>query len=460
MQHGDRYDEANDYCHLYTPMNTEPRKRIENRMPVRHILVFWLFVLSAVAFLDRTNVSIAGLQISREFRIDNVQLGWVFSAFLVGYALFQVVGGWLAGYVGPRRVLAFGVLWWGLFTALTASVPPGMRGALWFLMLVRFALGTGEAVVYPAANQFVSQWIPVAERGTANGWIFAGVGAGAGLTPPLLTSVISRYGWRASFWLSAAVGIVAGALWYFAARDTPEHHPWVGAAELHRIRQGREANTSRADKPAIRPSADLTVTWRQIFTSSNVLTLTACYFAFGYVAWIFFSWFYIYLAHARELNLKTSAIYAMFPFLAMTVCCLAGGAASDWLTRNFGLRVGRCGLATVSLTLTALILIVGSRSASPRAAAIILAGGAGALYLSQSCFWSVTADIAGRHAGIVSGAMNMGGQIGGAVTASVTPLIATHVGWEASFFTAAFLALLSAIGWLLIDPAKTFSYSN
>ena len=91
---------------------------------MRRFLVFWLFILSAVAFLDRTNVSIAGSAIRDELKIDNLHLGWIFSAFLLGYAAFQVVGGWLACRFGPRRVLAAGVLWWGVFSALTTVANP------------------------------------------------------------------------------------------------------------------------------------------------------------------------------------------------------------------------------------------------------------------------------------------------------------------------------------------------
>ena len=164
--------------------------------------------MSAVAFLDRTNISIAGVQIGKEFGIDNTHLGWVFSAFLIGYAAFQIPGGVLARRLGPRRVLALSVIWWGFFTALTALVPPAMQGALLALVLVRFSLGAGEATMYPASNQFVERWFPVHERGKANGIIFGGVGLGSGLTPPIVTTIILHYGWRASFWFSAFVGIV------------------------------------------------------------------------------------------------------------------------------------------------------------------------------------------------------------------------------------------------------------
>src|SRR5689334_1026835 len=140
-------------------------------LSMRLLLVFGLFLLSTVAFLDRTNVSIAGVAISAEYRLDKVELGWVFSAFLLGYAGFQIPGGWLAVRFGPRRVLTGAVLWWGAFTALTAAVPVNVAGSLLLLILVRCGLGIGESVVYPAANQFVARWIPAQERGKANGWI-------------------------------------------------------------------------------------------------------------------------------------------------------------------------------------------------------------------------------------------------------------------------------------------------
>src|ERR1700751_2836061 len=143
---------------------------------VRFFLAFWLFVLSGVAFLDRTNISIAGLQISSEYGLGNQHLGWIFSAFLVGYAGFQIPAGWLAARFGPRRGLAFGVLWWGIVTELTALLPTNMSHAVMVLIVIRFALGAGESVVYPAATQFVARWIPQQERGVINGLIFAGVG--------------------------------------------------------------------------------------------------------------------------------------------------------------------------------------------------------------------------------------------------------------------------------------------
>src|SRR5580692_1664362 len=133
------------------------------KLPIRAGLVFCLFLLSAIAFLDRTNISIAGPQISREFGLGNVRLGWVISAFLVGYAASQILAGWIAVRLGPRRALALAVLWWAAFTLSTALVSPQIHNALWTLIAIRFALGVGEAIMYPASNQFVAQWIPTSE---------------------------------------------------------------------------------------------------------------------------------------------------------------------------------------------------------------------------------------------------------------------------------------------------------
>jgi ACS family glucarate transporter-like MFS transporter len=254
---------------------------------VRWFLIFWLFVLSAVAFLDRVNISIAGSSIASEYHLSNVELGWVFSSFLAGYALFQTLGGRLADRFGPRRVLAAGVVWWGVFTALTASVPHGIAGALLLFVSIRFLFGAGEAVVYPASNQFVSRWIPTQERGIANGWIFAGVGAGAGLSPPLITFIMLHYGWRASFWFCAVIGLVVGLVWFISARDTPAEHSRVSASEMALIHSG------------VAPAAGLArgsqlIPWGTVLKSKDVLAVTISYFSFVR-GWIFFSWFYTYL---------------------------------------------------------------------------------------------------------------------------------------------------------------------
>jgi ACS family glucarate transporter-like MFS transporter len=142
----------------------------------------------------------------------------------------------------------------------------------------------------------------------------------------------------------------------------------------------------------------------------------------------------------------------MMPFLAMAVCSPLGGWISDRLTKSRGKRAGRCWLATFGIGLCAIFIALATQVRSAQLASVVLAGGAGALYLSQSSFWSVSADIGGKSAGSVSGIMNMGGQLGGALTASLTPLIAMHYGWTASFLVAAGLCALGSLTWLAVDP--------
>ena len=401
--------------------------------------------MSAIAFLDRVNISIAGQALAREYRLSNLQLGWVFSAFVLGYALFQAPGGRLADRFGPRRVIALGVVWWGLFTTLTALVPAALALALPLLLVVRFVLGNGEAVVYPSSNRLVASWIPTAERGIANGLIFAGGGAGAGITPPLITYVMVHWGWRWSFYASALIGLAAGAIWYLIARDSPRDHPWIGQRELAHIEAGLPVPVGPASGREAPP-------WRRIVGNRNVRVVTLAYFTFGYASYIFFTWFFTYLNKVRGLDLKASAIYSTIPFLAMAICSPLGGWAADVLVGRYGRRVGRCGVAAFGMGLAAVFLALATQVKSAQLASVALAGGAGALYLSQSAYWAVTADIAGPWAGFTSGLMNMGGQIGGAVTASLTPWIAQHFGWSASFLVAATLAAAGSAAWLLVDP--------
>jgi ACS family glucarate transporter-like MFS transporter len=414
---------------------------------IRWILVGWMFLISSIAYLDRVNISIAGRSIQQEFHLDNIQLGWVFSAFVSGYALFQAPGGRLADRFGPRKILALGTIWWGVFTALTALVPSGLAGVLWLLLAVRFALGLGEAVVYPSSNKLVAAWVPSQERGVANGIIFAGVGAGAGITPPLITYILLHYGWRWSFWACALIGLAAGAAWLLIARDRPSDHPWVIQPELQHIQAGLPYQPSGIQAKQVAP-------WRRIVGSKEVLALTFSYFCFGYVAYIFFTWFFIYLNIVRRLDLKSSSYYSMLPFIAMAFCSPLGGWIGDRLTRIYGKRIGRCSIAGLSIALAGLFLALGTQAADARLATVVLAGGVGALYLSTSSFWSVTADVGGNSAGAVSGIMNTGNQIGGAVTASLTPIIAAHFGWTASFLVAAMLCALGAVAWLFVEPER------
>ena len=412
---------------------------------IRWILVLVLFLLSGVAYLDRVNLSIAGRFVAEAYGLTNVQLGTVFSAFILGYALFQAPAGRLADRYGPQWVLVTGVIWWSVFTTLTGLMPSRIVFALPAFLAVRFLLGVGEAVVYPASNRVVAIWIPTPERGLANGILFAGVGVGAGIATPLVTAVLGRYGWRWSFYVCALIGLMVAAIWSVVGRNAPDRHPWVRQPERDHIARGVPHEAVTADS----------VSWLAIARDRNVLALTLGYATFGYAAYIFFSWFFIYVNTVRGLDLKATSYFTMLPFLAMALGSPLGGWLADRLIPRLGLRKARTTVAMVGLVAAAGFMALGVRVQEAGLASVVLAGGAGALYLSSSSFWSTTADIGGSSAGAVSGVMNMGNQLAGAFTSTLTPAIANTFGWSASFLVASVLLLLGAAAWLLVDPERS-----
>jgi ACS family glucarate transporter-like MFS transporter len=419
---------------------------------LRWVLIVYVFTISAISYLDRVNISIAGSAVQKDFGLTDVQLGYVFSAFVLAYALFQAPGGRLADIFGPRLVITLGVAWWSVFTALTAMVPvgsslvpAGSAMALGLLIAVRFLLGAGEAVVYPASNRLVARWIPTTERGIANGLIFAGVGAGAGVTPPLITYILINYGWHVSFYVCALIGAGAAIGWHILARDDPQGHPFIDRREVEQIEAGIPAAAHAARTRKALP-------WGTILGSKDVWFMTLSYFAYGYSAWIFFTWFFRYLNEVRGLDLKSSALYSMLPFIGMAVGSPIGGWIADILTKRHGARIGRCGVGAVSMAGAAVFIALATQVESARLASFVLACGIGIQYLCQSCYWAVTADVAGDSAGSVSGFMNMGAQVGGAITATLTPMIAASFGWTASFLTSAGLCAVGALLWLLLNP--------
>ena len=405
-------------------------------------LIVWLFLLSTVAYLDRVNLSAAGSQLQADYGLTSVQLGLLFSAFVLGYALFQAPAGRAADIVGSRRALTGAVVWWAVFSALPAMIPR-VSFALALLVAARFALGAGEAVMYPASNRIVAAWIPVRERGLATGLIFTGVGMGTAFAPLFVTPIIIKFGWRASFPACGVIGLIVGACWYLAARDTPTEDSRLSARELAVIRAGIPS----------RESATL-LQWSAIAFDRNVQLLTISYFCYGYSAYIFFTWFYIYLNKTRGLDLRTSALYTALPGLGMAIGSFVGGLLNDHLTRQYGRWLGRCGVASLAIFIAAVLIALGPTVSSARLAAIVLACGAGTLYFAQSSFWSVSADIAGPSAGAVSGVMNMGANLGGFVTALSTPWIGERFGWSTALFVAASLCVVGAIAWTRVRPDR------
>ena len=202
---------------------------------IRWLILALLFLISVVTYIDRVNISVTARQMMPAYGMTDQEMGWVFSAFVVGYALFQIPGGWLADRWGVRVVLTVALLWWSICTALTAMVAASslasLVGIIGALMLVRFCLGMGEAVALPAFNRAVTNWFPADARGFGIGIAIGGIGLGSAMTPPIAAWVMVNWGWQTVFYLASLLGIGMGLLWWLLSRNHPHEHPWVNAGE-------------------------------------------------------------------------------------------------------------------------------------------------------------------------------------------------------------------------------------
>jgi ACS family glucarate transporter-like MFS transporter len=410
---------------------------------VRWLILGLLFAISVVTYIDRVNISVTARQMMPSLGLTDQQMGFIFSAFVIGYALFQIPGGWLGDRWGARIVLTTALLWWSFFTALTAMAATsslvGPLGIIGALALVRFLLGVGEAVALPNFNRAVTDWLPAHERGLGIGIAIGGIGVGAAVTPPMTAWIMVNYGWQMAFYLSAGLGIGLAAIWWLMARDRPTDHPWVNQHNAV-----DSAGVTSTESPAI--------PWAALRKTPTVWWLVLSYSCLGYVAYVYMSWFYLYLVDVRGFDILRGGFFAAAPFLAILVSCPLGGWTTDRLTLRCGITQGRKIIGMAGMMLAAGSIALGAVVESSYLAIASLSLGAGWLYFTVGAYWSSTSDLSKAHAGSLSGLMNMGANIGGAISPTITPWIAHQWGWPTSLGTAALVALIGGIMWLRITP--------
>jgi MFS transporter, ACS family, glucarate transporter len=408
----------------------EPSTRVRGR-----VLAF-AFLLAVVTYLDRICISSAAPYIMEDLHLSLVQMSVVFSAFTLAYSLFEIPSGWLGDVKGPRRVLTRIVLWWSGFTMLTAAAR-GMNS----LVAIRFLFGAGEAGAFPNVARSFSRWFPVRERGRANGAMFLGSRVGGMLSAPVALLLVTRWGWRTSFVVFGALGIVWAAAWHTWYRDRPEDHPAVNAEELAWIQQD-----GAVENPGGTP-------WRALLTSRNLYAICAMYFAFGYGLYFYFTWLPTYLIKVLGFSLLSGGLLASLPFLFAGVADLAGGWLTDHLARTRGLRVGRCYLGFAAFLTCASLVFASTLPVPSVAKAVLLALALASADLALGACWAVPIDIAPDHAGVITGFMNTLGNLGGMVGPLVVGFAAERLGsWTFAFYITAAVYAGGAVAWLAIDP--------
>ena len=406
-----------------------------------------LFAISVVTYIDRVNISVTARQMMPALGLTDLQMGKVFSAFVLGYALCQIPGGWLGDRWGARRVLTLAIIWWSVFTALTAvaAILPlaAAIGALGSLILVRFLVGIGEAAALPNFNRTVANWLAPHERGLGIGIAIGGIGVGSALTPPVTAWIMVNFGWQTAFYAAAILGLLVALAWFLYATDRPDEHPHVNAAELALIKGQPSEKESDAGP---------TSTWNTIIRTPTVWWLILSYSCLGYVAYVYMSWFYLYLVNVRGFGVLRGALFASGPFVAMAIFCPLGGWVTDRLVARWGINRGRALVGGAGMVLAAVSIVLGAFTESPYAAIALLSLGAGWLYFPVGAYWSSTVDISKRHAGILSGLMNTGANLGGVLSPILTPWLAQQAGWSVALGFAACVALVGGLLWSKIKP--------
>jgi len=404
---------------------------------------------SLVSYVERINISVAATLMMPELGLTQVQMGRIFSAFVLGYALLQIPIGMAADRFGPARILASLGWLWAMLTVLTGYLPglvssPG-QSSLWLLIALRFTLGLTIAGVYPLCARTVTNWMPVGERAFAYSFVIAGVSIGSAITPPAVAWLMTTIGWRASFYVAAIPAVVAALLWTRAGADGPAQHRRISVEERDYILAGQPART---DAPATR------ATWLAILRNQSLLLLSLSYFFIGYVLYVFVFWLFTYLVDVRKFSLVGSGFFTSLPFVVAFVLSPLGGAVCDRLTRRLGARQGRRLVAMAGIFLAAAWLAIGVRTANAYVAVAALSLAFGFQMCAESAYWSATMDIAGRATGAATGLINSVNNLGGVVSTALTPVLIERFGWDAAFFSCIAVSVVAALLWLGIDADR------
>jgi sugar phosphate permease len=414
----------------------------------RWYILLLISLMYLITYLDRVNISTVAPVISKEFNFDKVTMGFIFSAFVWSYALFQVPGGWLGDRFGPRRVLAVIVSYWSVMTALTSAAV----GATSFFV-VRFLFGVGEAGAFPVATRAMQLWYPRRERGLVQGVTHSASRLGAAITPPIVLAIMLNFGWRWVFYICGMVGILWAVVWYLTYRNMPEEHPLVGTGELGHIRGLDQGGNARQLQIEHRPS----VPWGTLLRSPNMWAVMCAYFTYVYCLWIFLTWLPTYLIEYRGFTLLKGGLLASLPLWAGVIGDTVGGVATDWLlVRTGNTRFARRLVAIVGMLGCVVFIVPAALTADAYVAVYCLTAALFFLECTIGPSWAVPMDVGGKYSGTVSGMMNMAGNIGGALSPLVFGLLVQFGSWVAPFIVAAALLIAGSAVWAFwLDPEKS-----
>ena len=396
------------------------------------------FLALVIAYCDRVNISVAAPAIMRDRGWDTTQMGWVLSAFFIGYAGFMIPAGILADRFGPKRVFAAAIGCWSLCTALT-PLPQSLRG----LYALRVAMGVGESGTFPSINGILVRWFPRDEYSRATGFCWSGGYAGPILGIPLASLILKMFGWQAVFWMFAAAGFVWLPVWLWIAADSPERSGRVSAEELALIRGAQKDVGER-----------VTVPWGKLLRLPPLWALLALHFSSNWFAYVMISWLPTYLTAARGFSLSSMAVGASLPYVSALLATNAFASLIDRLTigRN-RTRVRKLFLIPYGLAGAALLLL--QFVSSPGAIVLLLCAAMALLTSATPVYASNSLDLAPRYAATIVGVQSCVANLAGVIAPVAVGYIARSGGWDMAFLLTALISGFGILAFLALGTSET-----
>ena len=397
--------------------------------------------LAVLAYVDRVAISQMGPVIAREMNFNKTQMGTVFSAFILGYALFEIPGAWLADWLGPRRALMRIVTWWSAFTAFT-----GLTQGFGSLVATRFLFGAGEAGAFPTIAKSLSTWLPVKERTRVQGLLWTATHWSGAVTPPLVIFLLGVLSWRGAFAALGAVGIlwlIPFALWY---RDNPATHPAVNAAELALLPDTRRQLSEHQVVP-----------WARLLRSNAVRLLALQYFCLWFSGYFYITWLPTYLQEYHKLSPSQSANYTALPLFTSGLGALFSGffttRLADWVGGT--LRARRIMVLTGFFG-SAIFMALSIPAATPRIMIAMMALANFCHDLVMPPAWATCMDIGGKFSGSVAGIMNLFGNLAGVASSTLGGYLLQRTGgdWHMLIAVLAAVYALGALCWFRLDSVS------
>jgi ACS family glucarate transporter-like MFS transporter len=403
-----------------------------------------LFAFSLFGYIQRTEITIVGESMMRDLGLSQVMFGWLLTVFLIGYSAFQVPGAILGEYLGARRTLT----WIGVATLAAAGVMaltprlPDVNAVMAILVSTQLLLGIVQATLFPVASGTIRNWFPARQWGFAQGLIVTGLWVGSAVTPPLMSALVLRIGWRAALGTACALAVPPLVWWCFYARDTPAQHPAVSREELAEL---------GADKPG---GGGRRLTASRVFrllVDPRISLVTISYFLMNYVFYLVTFWSFIYLRQERHLSLLESGWLASLPFLTAALASAAGGRLGDYLIARFGSPWGARFLAFFALPGAGLFLWLTGAADNAYLAVASLCLAFGCCEIMEGTYWSTVMRAAPADTMTATAVLNTGGNLGGVVaTPAIAALSANHQ-WASVFAIGTLVSLAAAAVWFWID---------